>query len=153
VTEIEEAVGEGSPAVFPLPGAQAESAQRANIVPQAEETALKLVTQRVQHPVMSHVADRARSARCKLASGVAALDTAGSLADAHPPTFRQARARHHECAGWFKTWPFVGWLRLAWGYAHLAVIKPALNLAEWITETPSRFFTALIIGAVIWYWS
>jgi hypothetical protein len=68
-----------------------------------------------------------------------------------PPTFRQARDRHHECAGHFGT-PVLRWLRLMWGYLHLLAVKPVLNLAEWVTESPARFFVAIAILAVLWIW-
>jgi hypothetical protein len=38
-----------------------------------------------------------------------------------------------------------------WGYFHLLIIKPALNLTEWITESPARFTVALTLSAVIWF--
>lgn len=130
MTEVREAVREGS-----LPEAvdthnEAESAQRARSIPPASLASLKTVTQRA----------------------TALLDRPGSLVHAQPPTFRQARDRHHECAAHFQAGA-LRWPRLAWGYLHLLVIKPALNLAEWVTESPARLaVTAAIIG-VVWIWS
>lgn len=82
----------------------------------------------------------------------ASLDRRGSLFDAQPPTFRQARTRHHECADHFQA-GLLRWPRYVWGYFHLLIVKPLLNLAEWVTESPARFFVAVIIVAVIWFWS
>jgi len=81
--------------------------------------------------------------------GAGLLNKPGSLYFSQPPTFAQARDRHHECAGHFGS-PLLQLARLAWGYLHLLIVKPVLNLTEWITESPARFFIALILGAVIW---
>lgn len=91
----------------------------------------------------------ARTASLAARFGVAMLNKPGSLVHAQPATFAQARDRHHECAGHFGV-PLVKGLRLLWGYIHLLVIKPALNLAEWITESPARFFITMAVGTVIW---
>ena len=80
------------------------------------------------------------------------LNKPGSLVHAQPPTFAQARDRHHECAGHFGS-PLLKLLRLAWGYVHLLILKPALNLAEWLTESPARFTVALALSAVIWFFA
>jgi hypothetical protein len=139
-------VREGSAAAGAEPHANAEARARAREdTPPPPPIAFQAVT------------ESARAARRLLASwqasGAAALDRQGSLADAQPPTFRQARDRHHECAGHLGTWAFLRVLRLAWGYFHLLVIKPALNAAEWVTETPARFFITCAVAAVIWIWS
>lgn len=76
----------------------------------------------------------------------------GSLVHSQPPTFAQAYDRHRECAGYFGA-PVLRWLRLAWGYAHLAAVKPALNLAEWVTESPPRAFVTAVLFTAIWFWS
>jgi len=78
------------------------------------------------------------------------LNKPGSLVHAQPATFAQARDRHHECAGHFGS-PLMKALRLLWGYFHLLAVKPALNLAEWITESPARCFITAAVGAVIWF--
>jgi anti-sigma-K factor RskA len=83
----------------------------------------------------------------------ALLDKPGSLVHAQPPTFKQARDRHHECADHFKVWRFLRVLRLAWGYFHMLVIKPALNLAEWVTESPLRLTVTAAVAGAVWIWS
>jgi hypothetical protein len=139
VTEIEEAVREGSPPEnLPLTS-QAESAQRAYSVPQGAPIVLQAVT------------DSAQAARRTLGSAVAALDRQGSLIDARPLSFREARAHHHRCAAHYE--PLIAIPRLAWGYFHLLVVKPALNFLEWVTESPARFFVAVVVGVIIWFWS
>jgi hypothetical protein len=92
-----------------------------------------------------------RTGRLIVARSAAALDRDGSLIDAQPKTFRQARAWHHECAGHYEALA-MRWPRLLWGYAHLLVIKPALNFLEWVTESPARLLVAVLLGAVIWIW-
>ena len=92
------------------------------------------------------------SARAVFRGGVsvlAALDRAGSLPDAQPPTLRQARAEHHRCAGHYDA-PLLRWPRLLWGYVHLLIIKPALNGLEWVTFSPARLFVAVAVIAAIW---
>ena len=84
-------------------------------------------------------------------SALAALDRAGSLTDAQPPTLRQARDWHRTCAGHYKT-VLLRWPRLLWGYAHLAVVKPALNGLEWVTASPARAAVAAALLAVVWIW-
>ena len=74
----------------------------------------------------------------------------GSLVHSQPPTFKQSRDRHHECARHYGH-SAIRWPRLLWGYFHLLVIKPVLNLAEWVTESPARFFIAVAVIAVIWF--
>lgn len=140
MTEVQEAAREGSSPGIAEPETSPESAQRAKSITPTALTASKAVTQRIQ------------AGGKLLASGAALLDKPGSLVHSQPPTFRQARDRHHECAGHFNA-PVLRYPRYIWGYFHLLVIKPALNLAEWITETPARFFPALIIAIVIWIWS
>jgi len=49
--------------------------------------------------------------------------------------------------------PVLGAVRLAWGYAHLLLIKPVLNFLEWDTETPLRFFAAIALVFIVWFWS
>lgn len=94
-----------------------------------------------------------QSARLLFRGGVsvlAALDRAGSLPDAQPPTLRQAREWHHECAGHYQAL-LVRWPRLLWGYVHLLLVKPALNAAEWVTASPVRLVVALAIIFAIRY--
>lgn len=93
-----------------------------------------------------------QSAGLAVRFGAGMLNKPGSLVHAQPPTFAQARDRHHECAGHFGS-PLVKALRLLWGYLHLLVLKPALNLAEWITESPARFVITLAVSAVIWFFA
>jgi len=88
-----------------------------------------------------------QSARAVFRGGVsvlAAMDRAGSLPDAQPPTLRQARAEHHRCAGHYQA-ALLRWSRLAWGYVHLLVIKPALNGFEWVTFSPARSAVAVAL--------
>lgn len=73
----------------------------------------------------------------------------GTLADSQPPTFRQARARHHECAGHYTNWLARG-QRLVYGYLHMALIKPALNYAEWATESELRAVIHVLLAAAVW---
>lgn len=84
-------------------------------------------------------------------SVLAALDRAGSLSDAQPPTFRQAREWHHRCAGHYQA-AIIRWPRLAWGYVHLLTVMPALRFAEWVTASPARYAVAAALLAVAWIW-
>lgn len=104
-------------------------------------------------PAPEVLAAHGETLRKLLARAAALLDRPGSFAHAHPPAFARAREMHHEAAARYRLWPVVGAARLTWGYFHLLVIKPVLNLAEWVTETPLRFTVAVIAGTVIWYWS
>ena len=83
-------------------------------------------------------------------SALAALDRAGSLPDAQPPTLRQAREWHHKCAGHYQSL-LIRWPRLLWGYVHLLLVKPALNAAEWVTASPVRSAVALAVFAAFWF--
>jgi len=40
-----------------------------------------------------------------------------------------------------------------WGAVHVLLVKPALNLAEWLAESPARFIVAVVILGAIWLWS
>lgn len=73
----------------------------------------------------------------------------GTLADSQPPTFRQARARHHECAGHY-TNRFGRGQRVAYGYLHMATVKPALNYLEWATESELRAAIHILLAAAAW---
>jgi hypothetical protein len=84
-------------------------------------------------------------------SVLAALDRAGSLGDAQPPTLRQDREWHHRCAGHYEAL-IVRWPRLVWGYVHLLIIAPALRFTEWVTKSPPRACVAAAILAVVWIW-
>lgn len=139
MTTVQEAVREGSSPETPTAKASPESAQRARSITLPSAAAFDAVTQRV------------RKTGQFAARGAALLDRPGSLVHSQPPTFRQSRDRHHECANHYQTWPIVRWLRLTWGYFHLLAIKPALNLLEWVTESPFRLLIAVIIGTVIWF--
>jgi len=82
--------------------------------------------------------------------GAGMANKPGSLYLAQPPSFAQARDRHHECAGHFGS-PLLKLLRLAWGYVHLLTVKPVLNYAEVATSSPAWFFANVAIGVVIWF--
>lgn len=99
------------------------------------------------------VTERVRAVLPAVAKAMEFLDRPGSLMHAHPPTFARARELHHERAGRHNLWAPLRVARLAWGYFHLIVIKPALNFAEWVTETPLRLFGAAILALVVWHWS
>jgi hypothetical protein len=140
VTTVQEAAREGSSPETPAAEANPESAQRTRSVTLPSLPAKEAVTQRVRKA--GEVASRA----------AALLDRPGSLVHSQPPTFRQARDRHHECARHYRH-SAVRWPRLLWGYLHLLAIKPALNLAEWLTESPARFLVAVTVAAVIWFFT
>ena len=139
MTNVQEEAREVRPADFPSPEGEAESAQRAESLTLPPSISRQVVT------------DSAQIARRAYASAVAFLDREGSLVDAQPMTFREAREHHHRCGSCYSV-PLIKVMRLAWGYFHLLVIKPVLNLAEWVTESPARFFVAVIISTVIWIW-
>jgi hypothetical protein len=110
----------------------------ATSVTRADSVAFQVVTQ---------------SARALFRGGVsvlAAMDRAGSLADARPPSLRQDRDWHHRCAGHYQAL-ILRWPRLAWGYVHLLIITPALRFTEWVTKSPARGAVAAAILAVIWF--
>ena len=139
MTELREEVREGSLPETTAPDASAESAQRARSITRGDSIAFEAVTQ---------------SARTVFRGGVsvlAALDRAGSLPDAQPPTLRQAREWQHRCAGHYQS-PLIRWPRLLWGYVHLVVIKPALNGLEWVTASPARSAVVAALLAVVWIW-
>jgi len=145
-TVSDKAVGAGSlPAVTQAPESTAESrAYPRKSVALPSATALEPVTDRA----------RAAGSALALAAGRAAdfLDRPGSLVHAQPPTFARARELHHEAAARHSIAP-LRHLRIVWGYGHLLLIKPLLNLLEWVTETPARFLAAVILGAVIFFFS
>lgn len=101
---------------------------------------------------LDSVTERVRQAGEIASKAAALLDRPGSLAHSQPPTFRQAWDRQMECARHYGT-PAVRWLRALWGAVHVLLVKPGLNLAEWVCESPARFVTALAILAAIWIWS
>lgn len=142
MTTVDEAAREGS---CPAPPEAAES------------TAQTRAYAREDTPQTASVAfDAAARAAAAMRRGAtfaaAAAARKGTLADAQPKTFRQSRDWHHHCAGRYEAL-LVRWPRLWWGYAHLLVVKPALNFAEWLTESPLRWFVALAVMAVIWFGS
>lgn len=140
MTEIVEAAREGSPPELPSAEEPARrSAQARESITLPDSVAFQAVTQ---------------SARFLFRGGVsvlAAVDRAGSLPDAQPPTLRQAREWHHKCAGHYQAL-LVRWPRLLWGYVHLLLVKPALNGLEWITASPARSAVAAAVLAVAWIW-
>lgn len=139
MTEVAEEVREGNAAETVAASANAECAQRANSLTQPSSVALDAVTQ------------SARAAFRFTMSGIAAIDRAGSLVDAQPPTFRQARDWHHTCARHYSA-GLVRWPRLLWAYLHMLLVAPALRFAEWVTASPARAAVAAVILAVIWIW-
>lgn len=100
---------------------------------------------------LTAVTERVRKAGQSASRAVALLDKPGSLVHSQPPTFKQARDRHHECADHYQMWRFMAWLRLVWGYFHLLVIMPVLYLVVWVTESPGRFLVTAVLAAVIWF--
>lgn len=145
-TVSDKALREGSlPVVAQTPESTAEPRAYARAsVALPSPAALEPVTERA----------RATGAALALAAGRAAdyLDRPGSLVHAQPPTFARAREQHHEAAGRHGA-PLLRGLRLAWGYWHLLLVKPLLNLLEWVTETPARFLAAVILGVIVYYFS
>lgn len=81
-------------------------------------------------------------------SGRAGLG-AVTLLTSQPPTFIQAHTRMHECSRYFQS-GFFRWPRLAWGYVHLLVVKPALNGLEWVTESPARAIPVAVLAYIIY---
>ena len=98
------------------------------------------------------VTQRVRAAGQAASRAGALLDRPGSLVHSQPPTFRQARDRHHECAGHYRH-PLLHLPRLLWGYFHLLVVMPVLYLAVWLTESPARFFIAAAVAASVWFFA
>lgn len=103
-------------------------------------------------PSLEAVTQRVRGAGQFAAKGAALLDRPGSLVHSQPPTFRQARDRHHECAAHFGV-PLLRFARLLWGYFHLLAIMPVLYLAVWLTESPLRFLVAVAATGAVWFFS
>lgn len=145
-TVSDKAVREGSlPVVAQTPESTAETRACARAsVALPSPAALEPVTERA----------RAAGASLALAAGRAAeyLDRPGSLVHTQPPTFARARELHHEAAARHAA-PLLRGLRLVWGYGHLILIKPLLNLLEWVTETPARFLAAVVLGVIVYYFS
>lgn len=77
------------------------------------------------------------------------LDKQGTLLHAQPPTFRQAIARHHECAGHYKRKPLRR-ARIGFGWAHTVLIKAPVNYLEWATDAPLRLTIHLFLAAAVW---
>ena len=96
------------------------------------------------------VTERVRKAGQAASRVAAVLDKPGSLVHSQPPTFRQARDRHHECARHYQAAILRG-PRLLWGYFHLLVIMPVLYLVVWVTESPARFLVTAAIIAAVWH--
>lgn len=100
-------------------------------------TSLQPVTRRVQR------------AGAKAAS---LLEKPGTLPHSQPPTFVQAYVRHRESADHFRT-PALRWLRMAYGWFHLLVIKPVTGGLDHYTESPLAALIVAAIGVAIWFWS
>ncbi len=75
----------------------------------------------------------------------AAASRPGTLPDAQPPTFRQAHARHRECAE-----HTGGNFRMAYGWLHMTLVKAPLDYAEWGTQTPLGLFIHILLGLAVW---
>ena len=134
--QVREGSREGSSPESAGPESQPENAQRARSLPLPSLAALKPVTQ------------RARAAGQGVARSVNGKD---SLIHSQPPTFHEAWRRHHECAGHYEA-ALLKYPRLVWGYFHLLVIKPLLNLLEWVTESPARLvITAIVLFLIVWF--
>jgi hypothetical protein len=69
----------------------------------------------------------------------------GTLLHAQPMTFRQAHARHRECAGHYQH-PAAAGLRQAYGWLHMAFIKAPLNYLEWATQSPLGGLIHVLLG-------
>jgi hypothetical protein len=139
-TTVEEAREGSSPADPQEPDSTAQSGACAReSITRTTPASLRAVTQRVR------LAGQVTAVRLGLL-----LDKPGTLVHSQPPTFRQARDRHHECAGHFGT-PALSGLRLLWGYVHLLVILPPLYLLAWVTESPLRLFIAAALVTAIWF--
>ena len=85
----------------------------------------------------------------------AAVTRPGSLVHDRLPTFAEAWARQCECARHYKTAMWCPWLRYpryVWGFVYVCVVKPVLNLLEWLSESPLRFcITAVTVFAIYWF--
>lgn len=148
LSERKEREGSSLPAVQ-APESTADAGARARAsVALPSRAASGLVTQRAR--AAGHAAARTAERGSVLAARY--LDRPGSLVHAQPPTLARAREQHHEAAARHNG-ALLRCLRLAWGYFHLLLVKPALNGLEWATETPARFTVAVIIGLVVWLWS
>lgn len=79
----------------------------------------------------------------------ALLDKPGTLLHARPLSFRQAYARHAECAAHYAN-PVAGWGRMLFGWIHLVCVKPALNYLEWATDAPLRLSIHVVLGVAVW---
>lgn len=134
MTEVREEAREGSSLAAAPPEGKAESAQRANSITQPSSVALDAVT---------------RSARWVRARVARLLDRPESR-DGGRSGFPQAREWHHKCAGYYGV-PVVRWLRLAWGYAHLLLVKSLTDFTEWVTESPARAIVTVAVFLAIWY--
>lgn len=146
MTTVDEEAREGSlPAAYQNPEITADAGAHARAsVALPSPTALVPVTQRAR--------DAGRAAARMAGRTAEYLDRPGSLVHAQPPTLARARERHHEAAARHGA-PLLRFLRLGWGYVHLILVKPLLNLLEWVTETPARFFIAVILGVIVYFFS
>lgn len=117
----------------------AEARPRATSVP----TSLHEVTERSRWARLTGFQAKAQAAAAGVTSGA-------SLLHARPPSLAESRQRHHVAAGHFEA-GLLRWPRLAWGYCHLA-LKALLHVIEWVTESPPRFCTAIILIVVLKVW-
>jgi hypothetical protein len=75
----------------------------------------------------------------------AATSRPGTLPDAQPMTFRQAHARHRECAH-----HTGGIFREGYGWLHMTLVKAPLNYFEWGTQTPLGLLIHILLGLAVW---
>ena len=48
--------------------------------------------------------------------------------------------------------PWLQYPRYVWGFIHVCVVKPVLNLMEWLSESPLRLvITAIVLFAIVWF--
>jgi hypothetical protein len=141
-----EAVEEGS---FPVDEHDPESTAQSRACARRSVT---LPPETASPPALGSVTERVQRAGEIASKAAALLDRPGSLVHSQPPTFRQAWDRQMECARHYRT-PAIRWLRASWGAVFVLLWKPALNLAEWLGESPARFAIAIALIAAIWIWS
>lgn len=137
MTELREEAREGNAREFPpAEDPTRRGAQRANSITQPDSIALQAVTQ------SARIAFRFTMAR------IAAINRTTSLPDEQVKTLRQAWAWHRRCAAHYAA-GLLRWPRQLWGAVHVTTVKPALNFAEWLTESPARCLVALAVVIVI----
>jgi hypothetical protein len=144
VTDMAEAVREGSSLEIAPAEINPENAQRAKSLALPSPTALAPVAERVRSAAAVAASIGAKAAEL--------ADRPGSLVHAQPPTFVQARVRHHAAARQHGA-PLLRALRLTYGYLHMVLVKSVLNAIEWVTETPLRVLVTAVLVLIIWLWS